>query len=46
MKIVIEYIGMDRTSAAQILKKLTEAAEEAAEEHPDLGFPDSVHIER
>lgn len=46
MKIVIEYIGIDREDAAELLRHISAAAAETAINHPEIGYPDNVSIER
>lgn len=45
MKIIIEYVGLDRNEAAEVVRLLSIAAEEAAENHPELGLPDNITIQ-
>ena len=45
MKIIIEYVGLDHKETAELVRILTIAAEEAAENHPELGLPDNITIQ-
>ena len=46
MQIIIEYIGLDRNKAAELIRALSIAAEEVAENHPEIGVPDNITVKK
>ena len=44
MQIIIEYIGLDRSQATELIRALSIAAEEVAENHPEIGIPDNITL--
>lgn len=46
MQIIIEYIGISRKQALELARALSSAAEEVAENHPEIGFPDKITVKK
>lgn len=44
MKIIIEYVGIDREQANDLARALSIAADKIAEKHSEIGIPDKITV--